>query len=216
MKPIVRAGLAAALLLTFIACGGDSGNDDGPSGSGSPDIADITDRALALADLPTGWAEDNSDDEDDDDNTLDCLRLIEDEENNAGVTGRAKVVYMEGAGVPSLTQIVAQFDAADSAAVAAETFDGILDACGSFEEETDDGEPFEGQIGQVSFPDVPGVDSQATYQLTGTTSGITVTAAVLLLQVDDYVTFLNWIDLGSFDADAVLDVATTAVEKLAS
>jgi hypothetical protein len=209
--PVRRTALVAALLVgvSLSGCGG-SGGSGGSAGSTKP--ADITSKAIALEDLPDGWAEDNS--KNDDDSTIDCLKSIDENKRLDDATiGEADVSYMKGTGIPSLEQLLAQEDTPAHAAKGAAEIARVLDGCGSFKV-NEDGTKLEGQIGRVKLPPIDGVDRQDNFQMTATAEGVSASAALIVATKGAYVTFLVWIDLGDVDPDAVIDVASTAIAKL--
>lgn len=217
MRKFSGAVVALTLALVVSACsaGGSEGSGDGASDGSDAQVADITDRALALEDLPTGWAEDNSDDDDDDDDDpLECLEEAEGSFDD-GLIGEAEVAYVDGATAPQLNQNLAQFASASAASDAMAILDGVFDGCGSFTYEQD-GQEITGQIGKVSLPDVTGADDQANYQMTMEAEGFTFSAGILLLAKDEYLTMLILLDLGSFDADQLVEFGSIAVDKLAT
>lgn len=214
-QSLARVVLATLLALSVSACGSDDQSDSSTGeDTTTTEVADLTGKALALDDLPAGWAEDNSDDDNDSDGPA-CLEPLDDAEGfeNEEV-GEAEVSYMEGSGIPTLEQNLVEVTDEAVATEAMDIISSVLDGCGEFEDTTDDGQTFEGQIGRVQLDPVEGADRQENFQLTATTDGVSVSAALLLLQQGPYINFIVWVDMGSFDPAAVDEVATTAMAKL--
>jgi hypothetical protein len=206
VRKLTLFAIATALVVVLAACGvsGNGGDGDEP--------ADITDKALALDDLPTGWAEDNSDD-DSDSPALDCMedaeRAVQDP------VGSAEVSYVQGSAVPQLRQLLAEFERPEAASAAVDALDRAYDGCGEFEFESD-GDTVKGQIGKVSLPDVAGADDQVSYQLTAESEGFGLAAGILVASRGRYVTMLVLLDIGSFDADQLVELGELALGKLGS
>lgn len=212
LKPFAAALVAAVLLA---GCGGgDDGNGDRSASSdgGDTEVEDLTALTIQLDDLPTGWAENNQEDDGNDDDTLGCLEEFDQTAENA--TGRGEASFVQGATVPQLEQVLAGFASEADAQAGFALVDELLDGCGEFETTSDDGQEITGQLGKVSLPDVPGAGEQANYQLTVTSEGFNFTAGIVVLRAGEHVTLLYLIDLGTFDADQLVDLATTAVDKL--
>ncbi|WCO68683.1 hypothetical protein PO878_08070 [Iamia majanohamensis] len=233
MKKLIYLFAAAMLILNTGACSDDDSDSSATTTQAQPDAEvneqdaeaetsttdgeeepeDLTDLALALDDLPAGWAENNS--EGDDSDPVECLEPLDDNDDLEGTqTGEAEVAYMRGTGVPQLDQLLVELPDDAEASEALDLIAGVIEECGEFEESDDDGEAITGQIGRVQLDPIEGAERQETFQLTATTQGINVSAAMVLLQKGPYLTFLVLTDTGSFDPAEAAEFATTAVDKL--
>jgi hypothetical protein len=178
-----------------------------PQSSASVPARNLKPQLLTVAELPTGWAVDNSSDSSDS-GAPPCLKDLKATFNTSD---RAKVDFVKGTDLPQFEQSLGYFGTIAAALAKYQAGAAILNNCKdvSF---TSDGHKFTGSIGALSFPKV-GQQSSA-WQLVISTQGVTVGLDAVLVQVGPELTMLIYGDLGGPDLDEATSLARKAVAKM--
>ena len=183
-----------------------------PPDSAPPNDPELEQLLLTVDDMPPGWAVEtsgdftSSDDEDDSESDACEDRYIPTFED-ASVYPTATVVFTTGGGglfdLNFLVEVIVDVGDSDDATGLVEGAAQVVTECSS-----DD----EGNFSEMSFPDL-GDATTALVVSSPEIEGFTLSAAVVLIAVEERVVFLLGFGDGA-EGELLADVATTAVENL--
>jgi hypothetical protein len=167
----------------------------------------LTSQLLTVADLPTGWAIDNSADTNDT-TTPPCLASVK---TRVEPPSKADQDFVKGTDFPALSQHIGFFG---SPATATSTFDelsSILDACKdvSF---TSDGTKITGSIGEMSFAKLG--DQSEAWQMVLSAEGQTIGIDLALARKGPELELLLYGNYGTPDVGEFVSLATKAMSKV--
>jgi hypothetical protein len=174
--------------------------------SSAPTAVDPASQLLAVSDLPTGWAIDNSGD--DTSGAPKCLATLKD---SFASVKKANADFALQGSVSALTQAIGTYTTATSASAAFDRGIGILDGCKEISF-TSGGEKYTGSIGAMSFPSLG--DRSKAWALTLSNSGVTIGFDVVLVLKGAEIEELALGDLGAPDTDLLKTFCDKALAKL--
>jgi hypothetical protein len=223
-SPVKRAaialGLACALVLPACSGGGESNSSPSlavpasigatmsssfPAGTQPAETPDPAKYLLAVGDMPTGWAIDNS--SSDDSGGPPCLAALK---KSFAPTNKANVTFAFQTSTPQLVDSVGTYADEGAASAAFDRGAVILDGCKDVSY-TNGGKKVTGSIGAMSFPTVG--DRSKAWALTLDMSGISAGVDVVLYLKGSVVEELALLDLGSPSADDLKTFSDKSVAK---
>jgi hypothetical protein len=230
MRRLTALALAALLLASLTACGGDDGDDTSstktedtsktddtskPDGNDDTSAGDrqLEAKLLTLDDVGPGWkidpdvtAEDDDDDEDED--MPDCFKQLDEADDQ----GSAAVGFEQGEeGFPSFEE---DLDLYTEDIIADELDKAVkaLDACGDFSYDSE-GTTLTGSVERVGDAPKFGDDS-ATWHMQIGAEGTTIDFLVTYLRKGPIGASLAYSDFGDIDRAAYETLVQAAVAKL--
>jgi hypothetical protein len=227
MRPtILRAGVLVAAGLLLVGCtqttngsgsplaagsGPASGRGAAPgSGIASPTAAaaDPTSSLLALSDLPTGWAIDNSDSggDGDDSDEPSCLAGLD---KSITAEGQAQIQFQFDGSIPELSQAIGTFGSSAAASTAFKAGSASLDSCTDLSFTTG-GQTIQGTIAPLSFEKIG--DQAKAWAMTFAANGISVGFDIVVFQKGST---LEELGLGDIGTPNLTDLTTYCDKALA-
>jgi hypothetical protein len=167
---------------------------------------DLKSQLLSVAEVPVGWAVDNSSDKSDDSDTPPCFKHVK---STLHTSDRAEVRFVKGTDLPTLQQSLGYFGS--SAAGTYQAGAAVINSCKDISF-TNGGHRISGSIGALSFPKL-GQQSSA-WQFVLSTEGVTFGIDVVLVQKGSELTELIYADIGTPDIDEATLLARKAVAKM--
>ena len=201
----LRSRVWAPSLLTVVMVGviaSCSSSSPSTTTTTKPSSPALESKVLALSDLPTGWAVDNSSPTG---TQASCLKDASDA-TTSGATATATAKFVKGTSLPALAQQLAQLpsDRVDGNYTKATS---ILSGCKALS-----GEFVTGTIGTLSFPTIG--DASSAYLVTLVSRGLKAGANFLVFRKGDYVSDLYFAQIGTPSTAMTQQFAETAAARL--
>jgi hypothetical protein len=167
----------------------------------------LADQALAVIDLPTGWAVDNSTDI----AATDATGCFGGQAEKRQSTMSLDVSFKRGSQLPTLDETV-NFYGHSNAQSTYRTGIAKLDACKDISY-VENGETIKGTVEALSFP--PRGDESRGYKVVLTVQGVSLTVYVGVIRKSDEIALFAYADLGPADVAEFQRLVTVGVSKLA-
>jgi hypothetical protein len=164
---------------------------------------DLRPLLLAVSDLPTGWAVDNTPQSASTSCYTNPLKQV-------AATAYANINFAQGGGLPELAQELGLYASGPSAFA---TVTKTLNTCKTFTE-TSKGQVVNGVMGPMSSPTYG--DQSAAYDATLTIQGVDVNQGFVMVRKGNYITLIALGDIGSLDAPTMQGFVNQAVTKIPS
>ncbi len=163
---------------------------------------------LTVADLPTGWAIDNSADTNDNTTTPPCLASVK---TKVEPPSKAEQDFVKGTDFPALSQHIGFFASPSTATSTFGDLSSILDACKdvSF---SSDGTKITGSIGEMSFAKLG--DQSEAWQMVLSAEGQTIGIDLALARKGPELELLLYGNYGTPDVGEFVSLATKAMSKV--
>jgi len=164
---------------------------------------DLRPLLLAVSDLPTGWAVDNTPQSASTSCYTNPLKQV-------ASTAYANINFAQGGSLPELAQELGLYASGPSAFA---TVTKTLNTCKTFTE-TSKGQVVNGVMGPMSSPTYG--DQSAAYDATLTIQGVDVNQGFVMVRKGNYITLIALGDIGSLDAPTMQGFVNQAVTKIPS
>jgi hypothetical protein len=170
----------------------------------APDAQSET-TLLTVAELPTGWAVDNSPQNG---SVPQCIKALD---STFGISHSTEGDFVKGTDFPEFKQALNDLGTSAAAVTRYQAGAAILNDCKDVSY-VSDGQRITGSIGALSFPQV-GQQSSA-WQMVLSTQGETVGIDVVLVQKGSELLLMNYDDIDSPDLDEATSFARKAAAKI--
>ena len=168
-------------------------------------IPDLEAQLLSVADLPTGWAVDNSSDPDT--AAPSCLKQAK---AITDTPHSVRAEFVKGTDVPTLSDSIGYYDSSDNAEHKFTAAAQVLTSCKDVSFDSD-GTHVTGTVGALSFPKIG--DRSAAWRFTFDAGGQSFGAIEVLIQKDKELEILGLVDIEP-SVDELETLCQTAVAKL--